>query len=117
MLNDVSITLVRGTDRTIKVVIQDPYGLPVDLTGATGYLTVKHYLDDAAALFTKSTGTAGQGAIAVPKSGVMEFYLLATDTNSLTPGSYVYDVQVVLSTSKRYAVISASKLELQYDVG
>lgn len=116
MLNDVSLSLVRGTDKTIRVVVQDSYGVPVDLTGAVGHLTVKHYVDSTSNTFAKSTSVSGQGAIPVPKNGVMEFYIVATDTNSLVPGGYVYDVQLVLN-SKRYAVISLSKIELQYDVG
>lgn len=122
MGSDRTIWLVRGTDRTIRVYAKDDSGAPFDLTGCVGTLTVKLRKEDASATFSKVTSTGSQGRVISAASGGMEFYIGASDTASLAPDSYVYDVQIVQTLGsppvvKRYVVIPMSRLELQYDIG
>jgi hypothetical protein len=114
-----TIWLVRGTDKTIKVYVRDVNGAPYNLTGCTGYLTVKLRKEDTTAKATKSTATTGQGAIVSAEGGKMEFYLSASDSATWVPDSYVYDIQVATASpsSKRYSVVSMSRLEVSYDIG
>jgi hypothetical protein len=116
MNRDRAIWHTRGTDRTVQVFVRDEDGLPYDLTGAVGYLTVKFRKEDAAATFQKVTSAPAEGAIAVPESGIMEFYILAADTEDEDPGSYVYDVQVVTG-GLRYSVVTMSPFEIEWDIG
>ena len=116
-MNEKTVRIVRGTNRTIKILVQDVNGAPFDITGATGYLTVKLRKDDDSNTFQKVTSTPAQGSIPNGTDGVIEFYLVAADTADLDPDAYVYDVQVVLADTKRYAVVGMSPFEVTWDVG
>jgi len=100
----------------VRVFVRDEDGLPYDLSGCIGYLSVKFRREDAALIFQKATNVVAEGEIATPESGLMDFYLLAADTADEDPGSYVYEVQVVTGAGKRYSVVTLSPFELEWDV-
>jgi hypothetical protein len=122
-----TIWLVRGTDKTVRVIVRNTDGSPFDLTDCVGYLTVKLRKEDTTNKVQKATNVSAAGAIVSAAGGTMEFYLLASDSAAWVPDSYVYDVQIVKTVTpaapplpavtKRYSVVSMSRLEVQYDVG
>ncbi len=105
------VSLTKGLHRTIKVRIVDSTGTPYDLTGAVIHFTVKRLVTDATAAFALDTGDAAKGQITEAKAGLVEFYVVPSNTSSLTVGAYFYDVQMVVA-SKTYSVIPASPLEI-----
>jgi len=104
--------------------VREADGSPFDLTSCVGYLTVKYRKEDTTSKVQKSTSIASAGAIVSAAGGVMEFYLLASDSALWVPDSYVYDVRVVKTVAvgpptvtRQYSVVSMSRLEVQYNVG
>lgn len=88
------ITVTRGDTASIPVTL--PEGAFSDLTNATVFLTVKRREDlagddssDTAAVLKKSTTLTSN-------ANSWTFSLTTTDTN-ITPGAYVYDIQVKTS--------------------
>lgn len=108
-------------DRTLSVSVNTDTGSPVDLTDAKMWFTVKQrFLDpDDKALIQKRTANAGgsdsQIKIVTPATGKAEIYIVPADTQSMNPGTYVYDIQVTLANGKTYT-ITRDKITFKEDV-
>jgi len=87
-------------------------GSPLDITGATIYLTVKKDLSDTdlEALFQKVVT-----AHTDPAQGETEIVVNPADTSSLECGSYFYDIQVTTAGGEIYTPL-LGKYTLGYEV-
>jgi hypothetical protein len=87
------ISIIRGDTREINVSFVNTDGTPIDLTGGTVFLTVNSspepINDDNAAVEKSVTSFAN------PESGQATVILDSADTNTMTPGTYFYDLQFV----------------------
>ena len=110
-----TIELYAGNNRTLRVYVKDDNLDVINVTGATGVLTVKK-TKDSSAEFTKSTAIPAQGQIRSPDQGEMLFYIVPADTANLDVRQYVFDVKVTLSTGKAYTVLEGI-INLQQPVG
>lgn len=87
MATKANITIDQGTTFSTVISLTDDNGEPIDLTGYTGRSQMrKHYTSSNSQSFTVSLSNT---------SGVVSLSLTATQTANLTPGRYVYDVEVV----------------------
>jgi len=90
------LTVIRGDTLTLNFTVTDQSDVAVDLTGKTLFFTVKKKgtrgsdSDDSQALLAGSQDTFDD-----PPSGEATIAFTATQTNSLVPGLYIYDVQIV----------------------
>ena len=101
-----SISVIRGTTKTLKLTVTDSTGTAVNLTGGKLVLTVKSSIYDDLPLVQKLTTDPDQAAITLPREGVVEFYLEPADTQALVPRDYIFDVWYIAATSgERYAVV------------
>jgi hypothetical protein len=110
------IDLYAGDDRTIRIYVKTPDLNIVDLTGATGVLTIKM---DKLAVYTvisKSTAVSGQGAIGVAEEGELLFYIVPGDTDVIPIRQYVFDVRITLLNLKTYTVLEGV-INLQKSIG
>ena len=98
------IELYADNDRTLRVFVKDGELNIIDLTGATLVLTVKE-TKGGSVVFQKSTSNPSEGAIGAADEGEAFFYIVPSDTASLDIRQYVYDVEVTLSTAKKYTVL------------
>lgn len=99
-----SIDMYLSDNRTFRVFVKTPDLNVVDLTGATGVMTIK--VDKSSSvLIQKSTANASEGAIGAADEGEMFFYLVPADTSSLDARQYVFDVSVTLTNGKKYTVL------------
>lgn len=105
-----------GSDRTLRVYIKTPDLNIVNLTGATGLLTIKTDKSSTTPIVTKSTAISGQGQIGSPDQGEMFFYLVPADTTTQAIRQYVFDVRLTLSTGKTYTVLEGV-INLEKSVG
>jgi hypothetical protein len=103
-------------DRTFRVFVKTPDLNIVDLTGATGLLTVKTEKGVLGISIQKSTDVPSEGQIGSPDQGEMFFYLVPADTVSLAIRQYVYDIKVTLTNGKSYTVLEGV-FNLQQPVG
>jgi hypothetical protein len=88
-----------GTSRNLKVTIKDKVTkLPIDVSGDKFYFTVKNTpdLDDADAVVQVSVVTPND---ATSQAGIAIIPVTASDTTSVDPGSYVYDIMWLKLTS------------------
>jgi len=82
--------LVRGDDWTIKLTLTSG-GSPIDITGYTFYFTLKSDIDVAdVSAELQVTATSGSPDAA---NGIVYIVVDNTDTYSLDPRTYNYDVQ------------------------
>lgn len=94
-------TIYRGNNKLFPITVtQKSDGAIVDLTGATLTMEVKLKPGDADPALISKTAT-----LTDPTNGKAEFELEPSDTSSLDPGLYAYDVVLVTATSKRYTII------------
>ena len=99
-----AIDMYSSDNRTFRVFVKTPDLNIVDLSGATGVMTVKT-LKGGSVLISKSTAVPVQGQIGSADEGEMFFYFLPADTSSLDARQYVFDVSVTLVTGKQYTVL------------
>ena len=113
-----TIRIIRGTSKTLELSVIDEEGDAVDLAGARVIMSVKRTLDEKAPLFAKDSakGSAQVEIQSPTKAGKADIYLLPSDTHTLDVGDYLFDVWVILSSGKRYAVIPPSTLTLEAGV-
>lgn len=79
------LILVSGDDETIELELVDETGAPIDLTGRTYHLEVRHD--------RLSTGTADctfACTMLNPTLGVITCFAATTETDNLTPGDTYY---------------------------
>lgn len=110
------LIVIRGTSKTYTLTVTDASSKPVNLTGARVVFTVKQRLSDTQVVMQKTTDDPTQAVVTKPFAGEAEIYLTPADTKNLSPKQYVFDVWVVLTSGKRYAVIPPSTFELQAGV-
>jgi len=97
----------RGEDVTVEIRVVTNAGVPVDLSAATLTLTVRRRTGISDALLTK-TG-AQQLAIA---QNVATFSFAASDSNTIQPGAYVYDVSLAQAGATRF-IVGTSRFRLE----
>lgn len=89
------IEMPRGDTRTLSFTITEN-GSAKNITGATIYFTVRNKLDDATsdsdAVLQKSQSSHSDAA-----NGLSSITINPSDTNTLTPKSYVYDISLIES--------------------
>jgi len=112
------LTVVRGSDRTFRLLVTDNDGNPVDLTGATLYFTVKDGLSATAiTILTKTSASSAQIAIQnqlVPATkGMALIYLVPTDTATQAPGQYYYDAWLKTVDGKKVDLLPPSTFEIR----
>jgi hypothetical protein len=116
ILPENALILIRGTSKTLELVVTDADGKVVDLTGSKVVMTVKASVADTNPLIQKSTDFPAQAELTVPREGKARIYLTPPDTQNLAVKSYVFDVWLVLSSGKRFAVVPPSTFEVQAGV-
>lgn len=101
---DNKMILTKGDSATFKVTIMKNDGLPYTLQSG-----------DVLTLKVKQTPTSATTAISKTADSTAQFAIEPSDTSSLTPGLYVYDVQLV-SGSDVYTVIPMNYLDLMEEI-
>lgn len=114
--SSLTLSLVRGESARYLVTITDEDDEPEDLTGATIYWRVKAAASDAdPALIAKSSADASEIDILDQTDpdllGQCEVYLVPADTAGLTPGSFVFELRVVLDDTNQAAARGVLLLE------
>lgn len=115
-INGKQLQIVRGVTLTLVLTVRDSNKALVDLTGSTIHFSVKKDINSASPVVHKNSGVALEAEIdpdQVTNKGKGKFFLSPSDTSSLPPGNYVYDVWVVLAGGERHAVIKPSTLILK----
>lgn len=117
-LTDNTVRVTRRDSVTLRVTVRKADGTLKDLTGYGGAFAMMVRADDADADAVLDLRTAGLSGGADTKVkvltqtgadlGVLEVYLTPA-LMVMVPRSYVYSVTVLLSTTKRYAVIPFGK--------
>lgn len=111
-----ALEILRGSTKTLRLSVQDSEGEAVDLTGATVYFTVKKKIGDSLPLFQKISTNLTQAEIYDAKGGIAKIYLYPADTQQRCPGDYYFDIWVVTSTGKQFAVVPPSKFTIEASV-
>jgi hypothetical protein len=102
-----NLTLYAGDDKMYVIYVKDRDMNPVDITGATGVMTIKA-TKSGSVLVQKSTDTASEGQIGAANKGEMYFHIVPDDTKDLDIMQYVFDVRVTLSSGKVYTVLEGT---------
>jgi len=108
--------LIRGDTRKIEITITDEFGVPVNIQGHLIFFTLKtdKTLADSLATLqvsytvaTDAAGLAGKTVIVLP----------ATDTASVPPGKYFYDIQwVTTGATPEVTTIALGIVSVEYDI-
>ena len=116
ILPENAVTIIRGTSKTLELVVTDAEGKAVDMTGARVVMTVKAVITDTNPLIYKSSDNPAQAAVTVPREGKAQIYLTPSDTHTLSAKQYVFDVWMVMQNGKRFAVVPPSTFEVKASV-
>lgn len=91
MATKANIIIDQGTTFSTDIYLTDDNGDAIDLTGYTGASKMrKHYTSSNSQSFTVALNSS---------NGYVTLSLSSTQTSNLTPGRYVYDVEVVSSSN------------------
>ncbi len=106
-----SIEVTRGDTPTIRVGPITRDGTEVDLTGASATMTARRTLNSAVAFSTTDAEFDIDDAYVL-------VHLVEDDTEGLTPGKYVYDVEVIEAdgTKTTFPEGGSGRLKLKADV-
>lgn len=115
--NAVEVYKGQSKDLQIKIVEDGvdpvsgkPGDVPVPLTGATVYCSVRTRPGNPELLISKVSTDSTQITIETPAiNGICTIHLIPTDTYKLDADTYVFDVWVVLSGGKTYPVIEVTE--------
>lgn len=114
--NDNSISIERGEDRTVRALVTDENQVPVDLTGAFAQFGVKHRLEDTLYVIQKTSASSSQVNFldqSLPQTrGMLDVFLVPSDTALLKPANYLYDLWVELANGKKYSAIPPTAFSL-----
>jgi len=96
-----NLIIVRGSSLSRQILYTDTSGSALDLTGKTIFFTIRKALDytdsdDSSADFTKDITSHSN-----PAGGISTLELTETDTLTLVPGEYYYDLVVDGGVSDR----------------
>jgi hypothetical protein len=69
----------------------------------------------SSAVIVKTSANAGEIDLTDPTNGVAEINLVPGDTSGLSPGSYIFDVQMTTGASKVHTLLKGT-LSLEQDV-
>ena len=116
ILPENALSIIRGTSKTLELVVTDADGKAVNLTGGKVVMTVKATVTDTTPLVQKSSDVPTQAELTVPREGKARIYLVPADTQTMTVRQYVFDVWLVLASGKRFAVVPPSIFEVQAGV-
>ena len=117
LLPENSVSIFRGTSKTLKLTVKDGDGELVNLTGSTIHFTVKkNEKCDEHALIQKSSANVAQIEIPNPTDGTANIYLTPEDTYGLAVGKYKFDVWVILPSTERYVAVPPSVFEVKAGV-
>jgi hypothetical protein len=108
--------LIRGDTRKIEITITDEFGVPVNIQGHTIFFTLKtdKTLADSLATLQVSYTVATDADALVGKTVLV---LSATDTASVPPGKYFYDIQwVTTGATPEVTTIALGIVSVEYDI-
>ena len=99
-MTTLSLTMIRGDTKKIKVTTKDSEGNAFDLTGATVWFTVKESDrdPDGAAFFRKTNGSGI--TITDASGGKFDIDIDPADTRGERTDAYVCDIQIKTSDDK-----------------
>lgn len=109
-------TLIRGDTRKIEITITDEFGVPVNIQGHKIFFTLKtdKTLADSSAKLQVSYTVATDADALMGKTVLV---LSATDTASVPPGKYFYDIQwVTTGATVEVTTIAIGVLFVDYDI-
>jgi hypothetical protein len=108
-----AVQVIRGTSKTFELTVTNESGVGVNLTGGRVLMSVKRDISDRNALiFKDSLAGPSQIEMTTPLAGKAKIFLDPSDTQTLDVREYVFDVWVILSSGKRYAVVAPSVFEI-----
>jgi len=91
MATKANLVIDQGTTYATSINITNEEDQIIDLTGCTGAAQIrKHYSSTNAVSFSVSID---------PTEGLVSLFLTTTQTNTLIPGRYVYDVEITDSAN------------------
>lgn len=111
-----AVDIIQGSSRTLELTVVDDADAVIDLTGAKIYMSVKSDLASQYPIIQKVSTNVLECEITTPKGGVAQIYLNPSDTQTLDPDVYMYDVWVVLADGRRYAIIEQSPFTVRQGV-
>ena len=92
-----NFTVDQGAQYNTTIVWADAQGVPIDLTGYTAAMQLRLQAaspNPSALNLTSSNG----GIVITPLTGSMLITMTATHTGALSPGFYVYDLELTLGS-------------------
>jgi flavoprotein len=118
--NKLDLYFKKGQSKTYLVTVTDELGARVDLTGGVAKMTIKDNLTSPTVTIAKSSTVVTEivilSQVVETTKGQFEVYFVPSDTTSVAPGEYKYDVWVQLASGKRYPVIHPSSFLLEASV-
>ncbi len=106
---DNKLEMYIGNHEDFEIEITDEDDVVVDITDAEVIFSLKDDFSDEDYLFQRSNEDAGGDSTEVemtdPTNGKCEVHIIPTNTQSLTKGTYVYDVWIKLTNGKEKTII------------
>lgn len=107
---------IDSTDNTIKLTRGDTARFSIDITNDISESDYTFSKDDILNFTVKKRVKDEEPLIKKTSVGTTLFYIKPEDTNSMTFGKYVYDVQLTTVDGDVYTIIGPSTFELLTEV-
>jgi hypothetical protein len=90
-----NFTIDQGSTWTLQLVYTDANGTAINLTGYTAKMQLRSKFGSDTAVLTLATG--GQGIVITPLTGTLNLTATDEQTGAISPGFYVYDLELDLA--------------------
>jgi hypothetical protein len=88
-----NFTVDQGSVWDLEIEYLDPDNVPINLTGFTAKMQLRREYNSTVADLTLTTG--GGGIVITGATGIVDVSATATQTGALSPGFYVYDLELI----------------------
>ncbi len=115
---DTKIECYKKRSKTIRVTVQVSTSVPLDLTGALIWFSVKRDNDDADtdSLISKKNldngGSDAEAQVVDGPNGILEVYIDPTDTEAMEAGDYKWDVVIETAAGRRKQAVNPSRFSI-----
>jgi hypothetical protein len=108
-MTDYDLSIIKGNSKNYRLAFETTSGDALDITGYTVFFTVKKNVNqtDDQAIISKTNTTHSN-----PTGGISIITITTTDTSSLQPGVYLYDIGYVNAAGTAKKTSDPEKFEV-----
>ena len=105
MADNYKISIDQGATYSLALTYKDSAGAAINLTGYTAAMQIRSSYDSTSTIVSL---TSSAGIVITAATGLLTVNITSTQTTALTPGTYVYDLEITSASNVVTRLIQGS---------